>query len=63
MAGSCISVQNLNRGQDTRVSVGISNISGGFGLVILSLHGVSPRDRWLCVLPRRLKNVNVKALC
>ena len=28
-----------------------------------ALHGVSPRDRWLCVLPRWRMNVNVNTEC
>ena len=28
-------------------------------LVVCALHGVSPRDRWSCVLPRWLFIVNV----
>ena len=31
----------------------------GLGVFVCALHGVSPRDRWLCVLPRWLMNVNV----
>ena len=31
----------------------------GLGVFVCALHGVSPRDRWLCVLPRWPMNVNV----
>ena len=31
----------------------------GLGVFVCALHGVSPRDRWLCVLPRWRINVNV----
>ena len=31
----------------------------GLGVFVCALHGVSPRDRWLCVLPRWPINVNV----
>jgi hypothetical protein len=31
----------------------------GHGVYVCALHGVSPRDRWSCVLPRWQFNVNV----
>ena len=34
----------------------------GLGVFVCALHGVSPRDRWLCVLPRWLMNVNVNVI-
>ena len=35
------------------------NVKRGARDIVCALHGVSPRDRWLCVLPRGQMNVNV----
>ena len=43
-------------------------VAGGFGTLEVWMvvpwlcHGVSPRDRWLCVLPRGQINVNVNGV-
>ena len=34
----------------------------GLGVFVCALHGVSPRDRWLCVLPGWQMNVNVNTM-
>ena len=35
------------------------NVKRGARDIVCALHGVSPRDRWLCVLPGGQMNVNV----
>ena len=49
---------NLSRQKDTGGTAGVQAYSRD---TVCALHGVSPRDRWSCVLPRWQINVNVNS--